>query len=318
MKTDNVSPLTGGTEFGFYPNPLEMETHRFSITTKPGLSETVQTLADHEHTVQGWIYSGPAINYDLIKGKKAMPYPARLFGLPQTHTLTLYGEQDESRIDFVLWCLSFLLGMRLTSMPMAYIDATPLRPGTLNDFVMTMNEREEAIDRCIDFHNRSNDAIVLKRVAAAIHSLFIAQNPKNFPFERFQYYYMALDTCYKLTKDIADKKQPKSHALRVEWACEHFRIPTPWWAQKKSKGNSTPLSDVRNDTIHEGLFFGEPLGFARYGGQDATEQDKMVLLEMRGIVCRLLIAILGTSEARYVKTEPDRFQHELGLLTKPI
>ncbi|UQI42526.1 hypothetical protein [Vreelandella venusta] len=317
MKTDNFSPLIGGTEFGFYPNPLEIETHRFSITTKPSLSETVQELASHEHTVQGWIYSGPAINYDLIKGKKAMPYPARLFGLPQTHTLTLYGEQDESRIDFVLWCLSFLLGMRLTSKPMAYLDATPVQPGKLNDFAMTMDERDEAINRFVDFHDKSTDQITLKRVTAAIHALFIAQNPKNLPFERFQYYYMALDTCYRLTKDMASQKPPKSHALRVQWTCDYFEIPTPWWAQENSTKDGTALSGIRNDTIHEGLFFGEPLGFARYGGNDPTQKDKTVTMEMRGIVCRLLIAILGMPEARYVKSEVGRYTTGLDLLTKP-
>ena len=318
MQITCAAPLSDGTEFGFYPNPIEIETNRFSITTKPELGEIVQSLANHEHTVQGWIYSGPHINYDLIKGKQAMPYPARLFGLPQTPILALSGDQVKDRVDFLLWCISFLLGMRLTSMPMAYIDATPLRPRVLNDFAMTMNERDEAIDRFIGFHDRATNPVTLKRVAAAIHALFIAQNPKNFPFDRFQYYYMALDTCYRLTEDMTDHKPPRSHALRIKWTCEYFGMPTPWWAQGNPTGSGTPLSDIRNGTIHEGLFFDEPLGFARYGGNEPAEKDKRVIMEMRGVVCRLLIAILGMPEARYVKTKPDRHRHELGLLTKPF
>lgn len=318
MHESDADSSGNGTQFGYYPHTLELRTKRFSISTMAGLSDTVYALTNCKHTIQGWIYPGPVIHYDPIEGKRTMPFPARLFDLPKTHILTLFGDQDKNRIDFLLWCISFLQGMRLTSMTMAYLDATPLTPGALHDFAMTQDEREEAINRCINFYDRSTNPATLKRMAAAIHALFIAQNPKNFPFERFQYFYMALDTCFKLTKDLANQKPPQPHSLRIKWMCDYFSMPVPWWAQSIENSKATPLSTVRNDTIHEGLFFGEPLGFSRYGGKNATKEDNTVTMEMRNIICRLLIAILGMPEARYVRTKPDRYRHGLGLLTKPF
>ena len=55
---------------------------------------------------------------------------------------------------------------------------------------------------------------------------------------------------------------------------------------------------IRNPTLHEGLFMGEPLGFALHG--IGTNQN--LLLEMEALICRLLVALVGAASTDYVQT----------------
>ncbi|MGE0278814.1 MAG: hypothetical protein AB7R40_25755, partial [Nitrospiraceae bacterium] len=62
------------------------------------------------------------------------------------------------------------------------------------------------------------------------------------------------------------------------------------------------------DTFHEALFFNEPLGFSIYGSNQLTTDRANVTLEMRALVCRLLVAILGKPGVGYVQTPVDTRQ----------
>ena len=74
------------------------------------------------------------------------------------------------------------------------------------------------------------------------------------------------------------------------------------------------MSIVRNDTLHEALFFEEPLGFALYGGNDPKERAGHVPLQMEALACRLLVALLGKPDVAYVKSSVDtRQMHHLDL-----
>ena len=121
-----------------------------------------------------------------------------------------------------------------------------------------------------------------KRVSAVIHALFLAQFPQNFPFERFQYLYMALDACFKLIACKQAKMPSVPHALRIEWICTTLGLSVPSWAD--SAVGASDLATVRNDAIHEALFFDEPLGFAIYGGNTTGLDAGKVMLQMLSLI----------------------------------
>lgn len=151
--------------------------------------------------------------------------------------------------------------------------------------------------------SEKDDPLAPKRVAAAIHCLFLAQYPKNLQFEKFHYLYMALDTCYKLVESKSKPKQKPNHTQRVEWTCTKLGIPIPSWAKTKSD-----ISEIRNNAIHEALFGGEPLGFSLHGKTNLNNLN--IILEMQNLICRLLVAIMGKPEIDYVQTLVNTHQTE--------
>ncbi|MEN8274165.1 hypothetical protein I8T81_11950 [Acinetobacter seifertii] len=292
-------------EFGYYPKIYNLTTERFSIQTLANFEENLELIKNDPNIQKDWIYPGPALQHDFITGKtQDLPYTARIFSLPKTHILTLFKSQNMDDLDFVVWCLSFFTGMRLTIEEAGFLDATPIKQGKLVDFVLTDCTLEDAINLALDYIEAERENFrATKRVIAAIHTFFLSQFPQNLPFERFQYLYMAIDTCFKI---IATKSKPNkklNHAERIQWMCEKFDIPTPSWSM--TNDNKSDISIVRNDTIHEALFFDEPLGFSIYGGNQPTTNSVNVLLQMQHLVCRLLVAILGKPDTDYVKTNVE-------------
>jgi len=65
---------------------------------------------------------------------------------------------------------------------------------------------------------------------------------------------------------------------------------------------------LRNATLHEALFMGEPLGFALHGV--GTNQN--LTSEMKVLICRFLVALLGGSQADYVRS-PINTRRRFGL-----
>lgn len=300
--------------FGYYPVRCDMETERFSFLTLPDHEETVSLIAEDKKIIDGWLYPGPQKRLNFVSGiVRSMPYSSRVFGLPKTHALTLHRNKDQDDLDFIVWCLSLFTGMRLTTTEAGFLDATPVKPHKLVDFVINHRTLIEAVHLALDFLEQERDAPrAPKRIAAVIHALFLAQYPQSLPFERFQYLYMALDGCFKLleVKEKTNLRVP--HARRIQWMCEKFDIPIPEWAE--SKAGASPLSIARNDATHEALFFDEPLGFSIYGGNKPDGNPTNVTLQMKALVCRLLVAILGRANITYVKSPVDtRMLHSLDL-----
>ncbi|MGQ1356382.1 hypothetical protein ACT4WJ_12325 [Acinetobacter baumannii] len=292
-------------EFGYYPKMYNVTTERFSIQTLANFEENLGLIKNNPNIQKDWIYPGLALQHDFITGKtQDLPYTARIFSLPKTHILTLFKSQNMDDLDFVVWCLSFFTGMRFTIEEAGFLDATPIKQGKLVDFVLTDCTLEDVINLVLDYIEAERENFrATKRVIAAIHTFFLSQFPQNLPFERFQYLYMAIDTCFKI---IATKSKPNkrlNHAERIQWMCEKFDIPTPSWSM--TNDNKSDISIVRNDTIHEALFFNEPLGFSIYGGNQPTTNSVNVLLQMQHLVCRLLVAILGKPDTDYVKTSVE-------------
>ncbi|MEQ8260488.1 MAG: hypothetical protein RH947_09330 [Alcanivorax sp.] len=296
-------------EFGYYPVGCNIGSDCFSIQVLPGLEESVAAVSEDAGVFRGWAYAGVQKDYDVMTGRvHDMPYNARIFGLPRTHVMTLYERASTEKIEFLVWCMSFFVGMRLTTAEAGFLDATPVKPGELVDFSLRANTMVDAIHLSIAyFESHRAEHQSHNRVEAIIHALFLSQYPQSLEFEKFQYLYMALDACFKLLSDKGARGRRIPHASRIQWMCELLEMPVPGWA-KYSGDSPAPVAAVRNDAFHEALFFGGPLGFSIYGGNQRSGDQANVILQMQALVCRLLVAILGRPEARYVRTSIETRQ----------
>jgi len=317
MERQPPNASTGGAsaQFGYYPTPCDVATGRFSVQTLPDHESSVAAVTGDSNVLKDWIYPGAQQHRDFMSGNvRSMPYNARVFGLPKTHVLTLHESESLEDLDFVVWCLSFFTGMRLTMTEAGFLDATPITSGKLVDFSLSRCTVADAIELALNYlESERGDLRAPKRVAAVIHALFLAQYPQSLPFEQFQYLYMALDACFKLVAVKEAQKPHTTHAGRIQWMCKKFDIPVPDWAKDAETAPSS-LSVVRNDTFHEALFFDGPLGFSIYGGNQPAADRGNVTLQMQALVCRLLVAILGKPGTSYVKTPVDtRQRHALEL-----
>ena len=238
--------------------------------------------------------------------------PSRIFGLPKTHVLTHENADSLDHLEFLVWCFSFFVGMRLTTTDAGFLDATPIKPGTLTDFRLSNQGLHDAISFAESFwHKHRGNQRDVKRLIGIIHALFLSQYPPYLQFEEFTYLYTALDACYALAQSICGPPSKRlTHAARLDWTCKSFGLPTPKWATLGAS-NSTEVSAVRNPTLHEALFFEEPLGFAIYAGNKLSQQDN-ITLEMQALVCRLLVALLGKPNCEYV-TSPVNTRQIFGL-----
>jgi hypothetical protein len=163
-----------GIAFGYYPAPYDISTCRFSITTLLDLESKVARVESDPNVVRKWIYPGARLQRDFMsRTVQSLPYNARTFGLPKTHALALNGRESPDDIDFVVWCLSFFTGMRLTTTEAGFLDATPIKSGVRVDFVLVGSGLEDAVEIALDYleSERSNPPI-LKRVAAVINALY--------------------------------------------------------------------------------------------------------------------------------------------------
>lgn len=297
-------------EFGYFPHELEETCGPISISTLTDLAVKATEVQTSGTVEDGWVYAPLGLKRDVFNDKThQMPYPCRVFGMPKTHVLKHDSADGLAHLQFLVWCVGFFEGMRLTTSERGFLDATPVRRGTLTDFVLH-RRLASAIQLAESFwqlhhgHHRRT-----KRIEGIIHVLFMSSYPLYLEFERFMYLYTALDGCYALTKDLYGGKS-QNHASRIEWMCQKFDIPVPVWAQSAS--SATEVSAVRNDTFHEALFFQEPLGFAVYGGAKSVAG---VPLQMHALVCRLIVALLGKPDCAYVKEPVDaRQRYSLDLI----
>jgi hypothetical protein len=220
-----------------------------------------------------------------------LPYSARVFGLPKTHAIE-HPNAAREQLDFLVWCLGFFLGMRMTITEARFIDATPIKPGVLHDVVWCgPDSRQKALGHAERFWGlHCSTPRFPKALTGAIHSFFLSQKPNAMAYERFIYLYVALEGCHFVHRSILGQN-PRSgtHKERVACLCTAFGMPVPAWADPAS----TNVADYRNETLHEGLFFDEPLGFAGFGGTGPTQPSVSVILQMKALVSRLLFALMG-------------------------
>ena len=289
--TTTVQPV----EFGFYPDPLQIKAGPVTISPLPDLDRIASGVSAFGRIKGDWIYA-PHIN--------------RVFRLPKTHRIEHAAATNEEHLDFHLWALSFFVGMRLTATEAGFLDATPVRPRKLVDFVLLRSSPVCAVELAEKFWTMTRDKPrCAKRFAAAVHALFLSQNPQGLQFEKFVLLYMAIDACYKLCVELHGLQKHPRHEERIELMCKQFGFKCPGWADPSAPGGSK-VAWIRNNTLHEALFKDAPLGFAVYGG--GTNQN--LPLEMQALVCRLLVALIGGSGADYVRSPVNtRQRHGLDL-----
>lgn len=282
-------------EFGFRPSALDVIAGPIAIETLDGLEDRVVEVEECGQHYQGWIYAPlqPIRNFGSGETYQA-PYTARVFGLPKTHLIRHIEDAELGHLQFHIWSLGFFTGQRLSGTEAGFLDATPFKPGKLNDFVLFGDSLQKAVELAEEYWTRNQqDRKQITRFEAAIHALFLAQNPRLLQFEGFTFLYTALDACFAMMRDMLPGPYPRTHWERTEWMCNQYGIPVPDWA---ASDGGTEVADIRNPMIHEGLYMGEPLGFAIEG----QAGNRNLNLQMQAVVCRLLVAILGGARANYV------------------
>jgi hypothetical protein len=264
------------------------------------LENTIRELERSPQVERDWLYSPLQRSLSLLGSTTIHPYHSRVFGLPKTHSIAHAGSDDSDHLIFLVWALSFFAGIRLTTTEAGFLDATPVKPNKLVDFLVGKNDLVAAMERADRFwsDNRS-DRKRSDLLTAAIHALFLSQNPRHLQFEEFMLLYASLDAIYALARSLT-KQAAASHNERIHWMCSLYSMPTPHWADTYHS-KKTELAALRNDTFHEALYMGEPLGFALHGL--GTNQN--LNLEIRALICRLLVAMLGGEQSDYVRSPLD-------------
>ena len=296
-------------KFGYCPDPLPIKTGPVTISPLPDLKRNVSDVRASSSIENNWYYAPPRQVRHFPSGEvRERPYPTRVFGLPKTHRIEHTAATNEEHLDFHLWALSFFVGMRLTAAENAFLDATPVKPGKLVDFIPVGSSLIRAVELAENFWNMTRDKPrCAKRFEAAVHALFLSQNPQNLQFEKFVPLYMAIDACYKLAVKLNGLPKSPKHPDRITLMCEQFGIKCPDWADPNAPCGSE-IAGIRNNTLHEALFMDAPLGFAVHGG----DTNLNLPLEMRALVCRLLVALIGGSGADYVRS-PMNTRQRYGL-----
>ena len=313
-----IAPVRLIKEFGFYPYPLHIKAGPVTISPLPDLKRIASDVLASDGIEKNWIYAPPQQVHHFMSGEvRERPYTTRVFGLPKTHLIEHATATGEEHLDFHLWALSFFVGMRLTATEAGFLDATPVKPGRLADFVLLRSSPVRAVELAENFWKTNRDKPrCAKLFAAAVHALFLSQNPQSLQFEKFVQLYMAIDACYRLTVELHPLLQrPSTHPKRMEWMCDRFEIGCPGWADPDAPDGEDVVR-IRNNTLHEALFMDAPLGFAVHGV--STNQNHILAqnlpLEMKALVCRLLVALIGGSDADYVRSPVNTRQiHGLDL-----
>lgn len=275
-----------------------------SFSPLPELSQAVAEVEGSELVHKDWIYAPPRIERNWSR-EEQRPFPSRIFELPRTHLIEHAACDGDDHLTFLLWALSFFTGTRLTATEAGFLDATPIKPGVLVDFVLPARALPAALALADGFWAAQRAAPERRRLfAAAVHALFLGQNPLLLQFERFTLFYTAFDACFTLAKSLHGTKKSVIHAERVAWMCGQFAMPVPAWADQ---GNASQVAILRNAAVHEALFVGEPLGFAVH--EPGTGND--ITLQMQALICRLLVALLGSRGGSYVGSAVDSRQRML-------
>ncbi len=285
-------------KFGYWPQYKTVSAGDVFVGPLSDYQQTVDATEKSDGIDGQWIYAPLQQTRHFPSGRIIeRPFTSRIFGLPKTHFISHGRSNSPDHLEFLIWCLSLFSGIRLTSTEAGFVDATPIKSGKLNDFVV-LGRFENCVELAESFWiNNLNFPQRADLVAGAIHTLFLSQGPQLLQYERFIYCYTALDTCFALAADLYPSKKRITHSARMEWMCNLFGMPVPDWAAPASKGSSS-IAVLRNATMHEARYMGQPLGFALHGV--GTNQN--LPLEMKGLICRLLVALLGASKAKYVTT----------------
>jgi hypothetical protein len=274
-------------EFGFYPNRLEFTSGEVSVRTIDGHEERKALLLKDKHCRGGWCYC------------PSKQFSSRIFGLPKPQTITHRKSTSRERMKFIVWVLSFFCGMRFSTSELGFLDATPIKSSKLVDFVLSNSSFPKAVMLAEKYWiGNAKNKMQINRLSAAFNVLYMSQNPQFLQFEEFLYLYSSLDACFAIVASGYENQQlPRTHAERIRWLCKIFSMTIPQWARLSTRKRTSKIAEARNLLVHEALLAGKPAGFGVFTGQDAR-----MLLDLRHLICRLIVAIIAGPKCKYVKT----------------
>jgi hypothetical protein len=300
-------------KFGFYPIRYDVKLPKFEIATLEDFDKSVERVMSDSGVHADWIYAPLREVKSLgVSGTKTLPFTSRVFGLPKTHRL-IHTSDDPTQLSFLVWVFGFFTGLRMSDQEAGFLDAAALRPGTSNDVVWCGQSLQTALSKAdAFFEQHAGRPEVALAIRAVIHSYMLADLPTLLDFERFLHLYTAVDAAFAVRRHLhKESTKGVSHAERIAYLCESLGLPIPWWADR----SSPYVAQRRNETIHEGLFFGEPWGFTTFGGVERSEmKHQMVILELQKLLCRVIMALLGVRDEVYLKSRvDDRQRHGIHL-----
>ncbi|HEY9347110.1 MAG TPA: hypothetical protein VIQ53_17455 [Inquilinus sp.] len=288
-------------EFGYWPRAEKLIAGDINIRPlDPGSDRELDDF-DRDHVSGDWIYAPLNRTRQMFSGEIiTQPYSRRVFPLPKTHELSHKHSEGQEHLKYLVWCLGFFVGMRLTTTEAGFLDGTPIRERKLVDFVVG---GKNGLADCLQLSERFWQYHKIKPsitgvMPAIINAYFMCQLPILLQFEQFIYAYTALDGCFALWKQITTSpprgRLPHSHRIKV--ICEEYGMDLPDWAAPNSK-NHTKISELRNAAMHEAIYYEEPLGFAVFS---LNNSSRNLTLEMTSLVSRFIIALLGRHDVSYV------------------
>jgi hypothetical protein len=231
----------------------------------------------------GWFY--PPLDPEFLAandiGNKHISL-APWFSLPQSHRIVLTRDSNEELAVFLIAVLGLLKGLQLVPEGSGHFYRTPIEPGTLAD----MTARSSACKRILTLGREYwlRFSSVRKWIFGAVHWHLFGPSYEH-PFEQFGVAYSVLDTCWRIHSHVANVKGNVRHARRIVELCAAYDLALPTWAT--IAGDSSRLSELRNEYFHESLWGGQPVGFAH--PVDVPD----ISLELFWFNTRLLLALLG-------------------------
>lgn len=169
-------------DFGYCPETLTLNSPLISVRALPNLGPIVEEVSSSSQVAADWIYAGTQQVHEMGGGVRSLPYASRVFGLPKTHTLQHNACEGPEHITFHVWALSFFLGMRLTTTEAGFVDATPIKPRKLVDFILVNKGLEKSLEVTERFWQAHNGRPERAKIfSAAVHALFLAQIPTARP-----------------------------------------------------------------------------------------------------------------------------------------
>jgi hypothetical protein len=287
------------TRFGFWPRPWRIELPELQVEPLSDYVERVEAIHSSNRSFEGWIY--PPLQRVLLSGRQGPEVPTKAYGLPSTHELKV-SANDAHLPAFVVALIGLFDGMRLVPEGWSHFYKAPIEPTKLVDFHCSQSEMTKVLDLSLYWWRRTNEERQTRMFGAIHWYCFSAAYEHD--FERFGGLYTVLDSLYSIHELQNGGTLNLRHSERADALAKAYGIPVPSWAAVE--GRSCTLSRLRNEFIHEGLYGGEPIGFAFPKGE--------ITLELAAFVARVIVGMLGI-ECEYVHSPvTTRQMHGLDLL----
>lgn len=293
-------------EFGWLPINCAWRTASVEITPLNSFQQALGQVRTSGQIADGWFLPpilGPTV------GTSGPQVSAPTFRLPTTHLLRANPPYDTCQcIEFLIQVVGLANGYRLLPSNWQHFYKTPVVTGKATDLVCDAREVERVLVAAERFwltHSRDD---IRRAMFGAVHWRLFSPSYEH-EFERFGAEYTVLDTCYWIHCQVNGLgRNVVSHALRAEFLCQAYGLPTPVWAVAHQGANrkSSSIADLRNEFVHEGRYGGQPLGFAHPNFVPSID------LQLANLNTRLILSLLGVSCA-YVRS-PVGTRSMIGLM----